>query len=191
MNEANKEQLSAFMDGELGELQKNQVGQMLKETELLGTWRRYHLVSDCLRRSLPEHLDRELAGKVSSSIAGEPAIVAPARWSRSLAKPAAGFAIAASVAALAILGIQQQQQGVPQGIPQEPLVQSAPGAGGAGNLYAPVRQVSTGSMTGSLGTGISSECNGRPANNAPPGPARGQQAGANEAADAQPGVDCP
>ena len=185
MNEAKKEQLSAFMDDEIDGLQKNQVEQILKDPELLDAWSRYHLVSDCLKRNLPDHLDRELAGKVSKSIAREPAIVAPGSLSRSFAKPAAGFAIAASVAALAIFGIQRQQPGGPHEIPQDTLVQSVPGAGGNGSVYAPVRQVSTGSGN------IASECNGKPGENGRPAPDNGQKAGGNETQEAKSGVNCP
>lgn len=185
MNETKKEQLSAFMDDEIDGLQKDQVEQILKDPELLDTWSRYHLVSDCLKRNLPEHLDRELAGKISKSIHQEPAIVAPGGLSRSFAKPAAGFAIAASVAALAIFGIQQQQPGGPHEIPQPPLVQSIPGGGGNGSVYAPVRQVSTGSGN------IASECNGKPGENSRPAPDNGQQADGTEAQEAQSGVNCP
>lgn len=185
MNEAKKEQMSAFMDGEIDGLQKDQVEQILKDPELLDSWSRYHLVSDCLKRNLPEHLDRELAGKISKSIAQEPAIVAPGGLSRSFVKPAAGFAIAASVAALAIFGMQQQQPAGPHEIPQDTLVQSVPGAGGNGSVYAPVRQVSTGSGT------IISECNGQPGDNGRSAPDDGQKAGGNETQEAKSGVNCP
>ena len=144
MNDSKKEQLSAFMDGEIDGQDKNLVGQLLKEPELLDTWSRYHLISDCLKHHLPEHIDKDLAGNVSKSVQKEPAIVAPVRLSHPLIKPITGFAIAASVTALAILSIQQQQLGGPHEIPQDTLVQTVPGSGG-GNVYAPVRQVSSGS----------------------------------------------
>lgn len=185
MNETKKEQLSAFMDDEIDDLQKNQVEQILKDPELLDTWSRYHLVSDGLKRNLPGHLDRELAGKISKSIEQEPAIVAPGRLSHSLAKPAAGFAIAASVAALAIFGIQQQQPGGPHEIPRDPLVQSVPGAGGNGSVYAPVRQVSTGSGS------IAGECDRQSGENAASGTENGRQAAGNETGDVQTGANCP
>ena len=185
MNETKKEQLSALMDDDMGGLQKDQVGQMLKDPELLDTWSRYHLVSDGLKGNLPGYLDRELAGKVSKSIEQEPAIVAPGRLSRSLAKPAAGFAIAASVAALAILGIQQQQPGGPHEIPQGTLLQSTPGVGGGGSVSAPVRQVSTGSGN------IAGECDKQPGENMRSVPDNGQQAAGNETADVRTRTNCP
>ena len=70
-------------------------------------------------------------------------------------------------------------------MPQDTLVQSAPGAGGAGNVYAPVRRVSTGS-----GTAIH-ECNGRPGESSRPVPDNGQQADGEEAREPQTGVNCP
>ena len=182
MNNSNKEQLSALMDDEFDGLEKNQVEQILKDPEALETWSRYHLISDSLRGNLPEHLDRELAEKVSGAVAKEPAIVAPARLPRTLAKPVAGFAIAASVAALAILGVQQQQQGVHSGLLQDTLVQSTPGAG---SVYAPVRQVSTGNAN------ISSECRAEARENARREPANRQQTGANNAEQARSGRNCP
>lgn len=185
MNEAKKEQLSAFMDDEIDGLQKNQVEQILKDPELLDSWSRYHLVSDCLKHNLPEHLDRDLAGKISRSIAQEPAIVAPGGLARSFAKPAAGFAIAASVAALAIFGIQQQQPGGSHEIPQDTLVQSIPGAGGNGSVSAPVRQVSTGSGN------IASECSGQPEENGRPAPGNRRNTGGNETQETKSGVACP
>ena len=154
MNEANKEQLSAFMDGETDGQRQDLVDQMLKDPELMGAWSRYHLVSDCLRQCLPERIDKELAGNISQALLKEPAILAPDRRAYPFVKPIAGFAIAASVAALAILGIQQQQVGGPHEIPQDTLVQGAPG--GAGSAYAPVRQVS------SSGAAITGECDAQP-----------------------------
>ena len=65
------------MDGEIDGQDKNLVGQLLKEPELLDTWSRYHLISDCLKQYLPEHIDKDLAGKVSKSLQKEPSIVAP------------------------------------------------------------------------------------------------------------------
>ena len=102
---------------------KNLVGQLLKEPELLDTWSRYHLISDCLKHHLPEHIDKDLAGNVSKSVQKEPAIVLPPSACPVILT---GFAIAASVTALAILSIQQQQLGGPHEIPQDTLVQTVP-----------------------------------------------------------------
>ena len=170
MNDAKKEQLSAFMDGELDGRDKNLVDQLLKDPELLDTWSRYHLVSDCLKQCLPDSIDRGLAGNISKSLQKEPAIVAPVRLSHPLLKPVTGFALAASVTALAILGIQQQQLGGPHETPQDTLVQTVPGVSGAGTVYAPVRQVSSGNSE------IVTECIDLPAGNSQSETGKGKQA---------------
>ncbi len=170
MNDEKKEQLSAFMDGELDGRDKNLVDQLLKDPELLGAWSRYHLVSDCLKQCLPDSIDRDLAGNISKSLQKEPAIVTPVRLSHPLLKPVTGFALAASVTALAILGIQQQFVGGPHETPQDTLVQTVPGVSGPGTVYAPVRQVSSGNSE------TVTECNDLPGGNSQPDAGKGKQA---------------
>lgn len=152
MSDAKKERLSAFMDGELeGPGQGDAVDQLLEEPELMDAWGRYHLVSDCLKQRLPDRLDRDLAASVSRALQDEPAIVAPVAFLRPLARPAAGFAIAASVAALAVLGVQRQQLGGPHEAPAG--LATAP-AGGERAVRAPVRPVGgQGARLGGLGAG--------------------------------------
>lgn len=185
MSETTKEQLSAFMDNEIDGLNKDLVDDLLKDPELLDAWSRYHLISDSLKQGLPERIDRNLAKNVSNSLRDEPVIVAPDRFGQKFVRPVAGFAIAASVAALAILGIQQQQLGGPHEAPQDTLVQSIPGStGGTGNVYAPVRQVSS-SSTGSI-----SECDGQPAGNGQHDSDNGRQPAGNRADAGNTGEDC-
>lgn len=185
MSESKKEQLSAFMDNEIDDLNKDLVDDLLKDPDLLDTWSRYHLISDSLKQRLPECIDRNLAKNVSNSLRDEPIIVAPDRFGQRFVRPVTGFAIAASVAALAILGIQQQQLGGPHEAPPDTLVQSIPGsAGGSGNVYAPVRQVSSGS------TGSITECNGQPAGNSQHDADNRQQPAGNRADSGEVGENC-
>ena len=145
MNETKHEQLSAFMDDETEGRQQELVDDLLRDPELLDTWSRYHLISDCLQRNMPAQVDRELPEKVAAALESEPAILAPTRFPATVVKPVAGFAIAASVAALAIFGIQQQQVNAPQAIPGNVLLDTVPGAASGGGATAPARQVSAGS----------------------------------------------
>ncbi len=174
MNETKKERLSAFMDDETDGGHKDLVDDLLKDPELLDTWSRYHLISDGLKQGLPGVMDTNLAKNVSDSLRDEPAIVAPGRSAHTYLKPVAGFAIAASVAAVAILGIQQQQPGGPHEAPGT-LVQSP--SGGSGSVYAPVREVS------STSTQIISECSGQAAGNGATKPETGQQGGSRAEED--------
>lgn len=111
------EKLSAFLDGETGRDESNTlISELCENQELKSCWERYHVISDSMRSGLPDSIHDGFADKVMSAIATEPAILAP-QPSPISTKPAqahtnpitkrfAGFAIAASVAALAVVGVQ-------------------------------------------------------------------------------------
>ena len=107
MSEKRKENVSALVDGELVSDIETSVDELLKTPQLKDSWARYHLIRDSLKQNVPPQLDFGFSQRVSESIASEPTILAPAVSNNSILKPIAGFAIAASVAAMAILGIQQ------------------------------------------------------------------------------------
>ncbi|MFT5132709.1 MAG: sigma-E factor negative regulatory protein RseA [Gammaproteobacteria bacterium] len=109
MSEESKERVSAVVDGELENSSQSTIDSLLQSPELLGTWARYHLVADTLQHQVPDALDVGFAGRISAAIQAEPTILAPTSSKNPILKPVAGFAIAASVAAMAILGIQQNQ----------------------------------------------------------------------------------
>ncbi len=114
MNEQKREQLSALVDDELTHKSSPVIDSLLEDNEAKETWTRYHLIGDSLRGHLPEHIGN-ISTNVSQAIALEPTILAPAkrsanRKSSDLMKPVVGFAIAASVAAVAIFNVQQARQ---------------------------------------------------------------------------------
>ena len=145
MSETQKERLSAFMDGETrDEGEERQVlDALLEDPEARGAWARYHLASDCMNGRLPSRLDRTLAHRVVESLRDEPPILAPSRAWRGFVRPAAGFAIAASVATLAVLIALQKPAGVDDPGPAS-LAKVAPEAGVGGVAPAPARAVSAG-----------------------------------------------
>ena len=103
-----KEQISSFMDSELTDDFSVALDHLVRNENMRKTWSRYHLVSDILQQKLPIHFDNQLSSRISESIKKEPTILAPALNTVStLLKPVLGITIAASVAAIAILGIQQ------------------------------------------------------------------------------------
>jgi len=109
MSEDKREALSAFMDGELEGDASTIIDGLLRDERVRRKWHHYHLIGDTLRHSLPEHLDEQLAAGISARLRSEPTILNPGR--RPLPpylKPVAGLAVAASVAAMAIIGIQHQ-----------------------------------------------------------------------------------
>lgn len=112
MNDTLNEQLSALVDGELPETEKDLLlTRLARDPDLKRKWRGYQTISASLRNQLPEALDRTLAGRVSARLENEPPLTAASpttgsRWPN-LVKPLAGLAIAASVAVVAVLTVQQ------------------------------------------------------------------------------------
>jgi sigma-E factor negative regulatory protein RseA len=121
MTDPVKEQLSACLDGELPEgeldLMLKQVG---RDSQLRASLGRYALIGETLRAQRPAAAPADFAKRVADAIAAEPALdisgqpsrrIQPAstRWLR----PAAGLAVAAGVAAMAIFVVQQPQEADP------------------------------------------------------------------------------
>lgn len=105
-----EEQVSALVDGEIaGSEIDGAIGTLLSDPTLRERWSRYHLVSDALRNNLPDNPYRSVADRVRQALEDEPAILVPRRRRVHMpvfVRQAAGLAIAASVTAAAILGVQ-------------------------------------------------------------------------------------
>lgn len=141
-----KEAISALMDGELDEHEvERSIRDLQGVPEQRQAWQRYHLIGDALRKNLPTHLDNSFASRVSQAIAADAAPATsvvefkpkakPAPASRAaISKPLTGFALAASVAAVAYLGVGMiavDEQAAPRlasNAPQTvlPVMQQAP-----------------------------------------------------------------
>lgn len=113
MNERIRETLSALIDGELSsnEISKT-VGKLTESADLCGYWDRYHVIGDVIRGEAICSEYRQIADAVRDRLRDEPAILAPPRRSGhrlrpQWIKPAAGSALAASVAAIALLAAPQ------------------------------------------------------------------------------------
>jgi len=109
------EDISALMDGEYGPNPEAVLTAVYGDNELRDAWRRYHLLGDAMRSQLPRQFPAgDLSARVSEALADEPAILSPRRRARHVAqrfmKPAAGVAIAASVALVAIVGLRGLDQ---------------------------------------------------------------------------------
>jgi sigma-E factor negative regulatory protein RseA len=107
MTDRIKEQLSAFLDGELPEPESALLLKRLeRDDELRGALSRYSLIGAVLRSDGDVPAARQVAARVSAAIAREPAQGTLAlRWRdrRSLARSAAGLGVAASVAAAVVM----------------------------------------------------------------------------------------
>jgi sigma-E factor negative regulatory protein RseA len=111
MNKETQEHLSCLMDGEISrDTGRFLVRRLGADEELCATWTRYHLVRDCLRHQDGDFASLDLCQKVSEALAGEQA----SNRARSWFKPAAGMAIAASVALMAVMAVGPSGPGTPQ-----------------------------------------------------------------------------
>jgi len=110
MQERSAERLSAFMDGD-PDAGTECVDMLVRDAQARAAWARYHAIGDALRGQLTGGADAGFAARVSERIAGEPAVLAPRRRrAAALLKPLAGLAVAASVATVAVLGVQRLDQ---------------------------------------------------------------------------------
>ncbi|MEX0951679.1 MAG: sigma-E factor negative regulatory protein [Gammaproteobacteria bacterium] len=103
------EQLSGLMDGDTSVSVDATLKSVEADPALRAAWQRYHLIGDSLREQLPAQIDPGFSARVASLIQHEPAILAPQRSGRRMQqflKPAAGMAIAASVAIVALVSLQ-------------------------------------------------------------------------------------
>lgn len=121
------EQLSSFVDGEINrEHCARIIGTLCKDQDMKSCFERYQLISDTMRNQLPPGMKRDFASCVMTAIESEPTIFAPAAlshksvFSSPLTKKVAGLAIAASVATIAVIGVQSQYSEAPQQVATMP-----------------------------------------------------------------------
>ena len=118
------EKLSSFVDGELDKAQcETLISSMCKDEDMKSCLGRYQIISDSMKNQLPEGIKKDFIHCVMTAIESEPTIIAPPKTTSrkhsssgnviylpSFAKKVAGFAIAASVATIAVIGVQSQSQ---------------------------------------------------------------------------------
>lgn len=104
-----KEDISALVDGELSDLERQRVlSAMGQDEQLRRVWERYHVAGTVLRRELDVMVGPDLADRIHQRLQQEtPGAPGWKGWlgSRQFLKIGAGVAIAASVATVAILSL--------------------------------------------------------------------------------------
>ena len=101
-----RESLSAMMDGEASEFELRKVLQTLaKDSDLRKQWLRNHIAGACIRKELLAPPNPDLCNRIQQALEKEANHTAPAI--KRFVQPLSRFAVAASVAALAIVGVQQ------------------------------------------------------------------------------------
>lgn len=118
MNVSLEQQVSELVDGELDTHHREDLLKSLKKDDrLLKTWSRYHLISDALRSNLPDYIALDIGTRVRQAIEAEPALLAPSfpqsepttiptkQPAAEAARNRLPLAVAASIAAVGIVGI--------------------------------------------------------------------------------------
>jgi sigma-E factor negative regulatory protein RseA len=118
-----KEQISALIDGEANDLERERALRALaQDPELRGSWERYHLARTVIRRELDVVAPAAMSERIRQAIENESM---PARRhfiSKSLAlKALAGGAIAATVATVAILQFPADRSSSPAQFAKSPV----------------------------------------------------------------------
>ncbi len=112
MSEQIREQVSAFLDGELPNSETELLLKRLtRDQELRESFGRYALIGESLRGGTHARLSQGFPGRVNRAIDGEP-LIADAATVRGRSsvwwRPFAGAAVAAGVAAIAVVALQQR-----------------------------------------------------------------------------------
>ncbi|WP_394129712.1 sigma-E factor negative regulatory protein [Shewanella maritima] len=121
MLKSNKEWVSEIVDGEAD---KHTVEHLVSDSEAHQEWQRYHMIGDAIRGELPEKIDLDLTANIFAAIEDEPTVMAPKAQQATqdtvvepssskvvpLFKQFGQYAIAATVAMFAIVGVQNYQQ---------------------------------------------------------------------------------
>ena len=115
MNEQIREQLSALMDGELPVAERDLLLRRVSaEPELRDWWRRQHRSREVMRNEASPLMEVDLSARVMEALSDDAAMRTPQTTVRSNGpswwRPVAGLAVAASVATVAILGVQGLQR---------------------------------------------------------------------------------
>ena len=157
MNETEaNEEISAFVDGELrGPAGDRAVSALYGNAELRRAWARYHLIGDAVRKAGPVPGACSIAGKVGEALSGERVVPFEPRVSRRWTRPLSGLALAASVAAVAILGIRGLDGGHDGGVPLPVAGTSRHEAGAVGSAVPePAARVAAAAVAGLRTPGV-------------------------------------
>jgi len=122
-----KEILSAWVDGR-ADLQ-DQEPSLEQGSESMSVWARYHMIGQVMRDEV-QHMDLDISASVSKAVADEVSYGAQQETPKSnvipfpsrVWKQAGGFAIAASVAIVALFSVSNTQPGVSNGATQSNFV---------------------------------------------------------------------
>lgn len=115
MTDPVKDQISALLDDEL-EVRESTLllARITRDRELLATWERYNVIGDCIRGSLPAHMQHQIAERVAEAVEEHAPLARAGAGGGKAWRAVAGFAVAASVAAVALVSLQSTETITPE-----------------------------------------------------------------------------
>ncbi|MGL4836430.1 MAG: sigma-E factor negative regulatory protein [Shewanella sp.] len=155
MDKLGQEWVSAAVDGETD---AQTMAELVADTHSHDKWHNYHMIGDAMRGELPQTLVLDLSASIAAAIEREPAIVAPQLASNTTAKLTAEaervavaneqsgaernnvvslfkqfgqYAIAATVALFAVVGVQNYNQSTEDDAGAAPVLVTRPLVGSA------------------------------------------------------------
>jgi negative regulator of sigma E activity len=142
MKEQAAESLSTLMDGEASEFElRRSLEQVEQSPEMGERWRRYHVARSAMRGEPVNTADIDLSASIMAALedeptysqplpddenAAEPVVQERRKESRTLWKPMASMAMAASVTAMVILGVQNLNNDTAESLALNPPEYSLP-----------------------------------------------------------------
>ncbi|QYJ77984.1 sigma-E factor negative regulatory protein [Shewanella acanthi] len=142
MDKLGQEWVSAAVDGETD---AQTLAELAADTHSHNKWHNYHLIGDAMRGELPQTMVLDLSASIAAAIELEPAIVAPQAASTAtpavvnsaqskvvpLFKQFGQYAIAATVAMFAIVGVQNFSEPSDDAASPSPVLMTRPLVGSA------------------------------------------------------------
>ncbi|BDA61571.1 anti-sigma factor [Shewanella sp. DNRA4] len=143
MDKLGQEWVSAAVDGETD---VQTMAELAADTHSHNEWRNYHLIGDAMRGELPQTMALDLSASIAAAIELEPAIVSPQAKAPiaiteqvttdknrvvPLFKQFGQYAIAATVAMFAIVGVQNVNQTADDAASPSPVLVTRPLMGSA------------------------------------------------------------
>lgn len=122
------ELVSSAMDGETSD----SLEWLCQDQDASKCWQRFHMIRDVIRGSQTTVLSKDFCSRVTQALEQEPAILSPrplksqkTNYQQRFLKPIAGFAIAASVTAVTVFGVQMLYRAEqPQFIAEHSIVEN-------------------------------------------------------------------
>lgn len=112
-----QEQLSVLVDGQMQATDTLAINDVYSDDTMLEKWQRYHVIGDVLRGESVSVADTSLLERIADVLEDEPMVLAPRSKRKyfkdnvvTLFKQSSQFAVAAGVAAVMILGVQNYNQ---------------------------------------------------------------------------------